>query len=479
MKKKICLFLAFLLFATCVAAACGPSKRDDATTGSGTQKQDDRVNPNLEKRYFDGYTYTVYGLGPNEGGDWNVHDLLTPEENDTDAISDSIYRRNSFLEDTYGFSFDLVEADTRWPYNQYYALLMAGDGMFDDFCMNPSDACSLAAEGLLYNVNAMPYLELENGYWDPSIVQPLSVYGKLYCLTGAISIVPKEGIRAMYFNKTIAEDINLPNIYQLVYDQAWTFDKLFEFAARGTKDVNGNSKMDSGDVYGIQYQGSIGMLLFQGAGERSIIKNSDDEFIIGCDSVRATNVAQKIAGYLGSQKNDMWQSSWQEMLTRFNDEQALFYTEVMLHIKTMRGFDVDFGIIPTPKYNEEQENYSHWVNFGEMYVHTVPYDTEDPDRTAYILEATAVASEYYVLPAFYDVSLKNKWSRDDESQDMLDIIFSTYSLDLGNVYGFGQLFNYVDRAVSSNGNLATVLGALTSSTNLQIESVVNKFALLD
>ncbi|MBP5256183.1 MAG: hypothetical protein J6Z80_03910, partial [Clostridia bacterium] len=193
---------------------------------------------------------------------------------------------------------------------------------------------------------------------------------------------------------------------------------------------------------------------------------------------RAVNVALKIAGQINSHKDDIWQSFWQEMLIRFNDEKALFYTEVMLHVKTMRGYEVDFGIIPTPMYDEQQKNYSHWVNFGEMYVHTLPVHAEDPNRSAYILETTCVASDYYLLPAFYDVSLKSKWSRDDESQDMLDIIFSTYTVDLGNIYNFGQLFNYVDRAVNSNGGISTVLGALRKSTEMSIEDTVNKFLSL-
>ncbi len=479
MKRKICLLLAALILLAGLVVACKPGN-DPVETSDGTKKADERMNPDIEVRKFGGYTYTVYGLGPNEGGDWNVHDLLTPDEEErTDAISDAIYKRNLFLEETYGFDFDLIESDTRWPYTIVAGLLLAGDDTIDDYCVNPADAVSLAASGLLYNMKSLPYLDLEADYWDPSIVSPMSVYGKLYCATGAISIVPKEGVRAMYFNKTIAEDKKIPSIYQMVYDKTWTIDKLFQYASVGSSDVNGNGKRDAEDVYGIMAQGSLGMLLFQGAGERSIIKNNDDEFIIGCDTDRSINVAQKIAGYINTKKDDIWQSFWQEMLVRFNEEKALFYTEVMLHVKTMRGYEVDFGIIPTPMYDEMQENYSHWVNFGEMYVHTIPAHAEDPNRTAYILETTAVASKYYLIPAYYEVSLKSKWSRDTESEDMLDIIFSTYSLDLGNVYNFGQLFNYVDRAVSTNGGLTTVLGALRNITESQINDTIDKFLALD
>jgi hypothetical protein len=72
-----------------------------------------------------------------------------------------------------------------------------------------------------------------------------------------------------------------------------------------------------------------------------------------------------------------------------------------------------------------------------MYV-CVPTLQEDAERTAVILEALAAESRYTVRPAYYDISLKTKHSRDDESQEMLDIIFSTRSYDFGWYYKFGN-----------------------------------------
>ena len=480
MRRKFSLFLAALMVFAALAVACQTTDQPGDGTG-GTkppvaESGDGRLNPDLEIKDLDGYCFAVFGTGVNEGGDWNVHDLLAAEGAEgANAIDEGLYKRNMFLEDTYNFSFTLTEAGTRFCRDEAYTLLMAGDQAFDDFCLNGFEGPALAAEGMFLDMNELPYLDFEKDYWTPSLLQPLTVNGRLFTAVGDISIVYKQGVEAFYFNKTIAADKKIPSIYQLVYDDQWTYEKLFSFAAIGTTDLNGDTKIDANDCYGIQAQIFLPMVLFQGSGEQVITKDDNDEFVIGCDSDRAVNVIQTVTDYLKNQSEDVHTSAWQEMLTRFNEGKALFYNECMLHVETMRGYDVDFGIIPAPKYNEEQDGYHHLVTPGEMYMHSLPFDAEDPDRSAYILEVTAVASKFYVTPAYYDVSLKNKYTRDEESKDMLDIIFSTVRLDAGNVYGFGRLYDYVTSCIRDGGNIASIIGALKKSTETAIQSTLDQF----
>ena len=65
----------------------------------------------------------------------------------------------------------------------------------------------------------------------------------------------------------------------------------------------------------------------------------------------------------------------------------------------------------------------------------------DPHMTGYFIEAMAADSRYSLLPAYYDVNLKGKISRDLESQDMLDIIFTHRAYDLGQTYDPGNFSN--------------------------------------
>lgn len=65
----------------------------------------------------------------------------------------------------------------------------------------------------------------------------------------------------------------------------------------------------------------------------------------------------------------------------------------------------------------------------------IPKSAPDTERTGLILEALAAESRYTVIPAYYDIAFKD--SGEEESVDMLDIIFSSRVYDLGELYQFG------------------------------------------
>ena len=95
-----------------------------------------------------------------------------------------------------------------------------------------------------------------------------------------------------------------------------------------------------------------------------------------------------------------------------------------------RANDVDIGLLPYPKYDVTQQNYLSRVENSA--VTAIPITARDPDRTSVIVEALAAESYNYVLPAFYDVTLRNRYSRDEDSIFMLDIALAGRRFDLGD-----------------------------------------------
>ena len=64
------------------------------------------------------------------------------------------------------------------------------------------------------------------------------------------------------------------------------------------------------------------------------------------------------------------------------------------------------------------------------------------DLISHILEAMAILGREYVIPAYYDVALKTRDSRDEDSAEMLDIILSNRVFDLGYYNtDFGGAYN--------------------------------------
>ncbi len=55
-----------------------------------------------------------------------------------------------------------------------------------------------------------------------------------------------------------------------------------------------------------------------------------------------------------------------------------------------------------------------------------------------------------VIPSYYDIVLKDKYTRDAESVDMLDIILQNRVYDLGEFYQFGRFNELYLRAYPNN-----------------------------
>lgn len=434
---------------------------------------DERLSSNLEVKDLDGYSFNIYGPHENGGGDWHVHDMIA-EEITGEVINDAIFNRNLWLSQTYNFNITLEESSQEDVYSVVEQFIMAGDTTYSTYAVRAHSGAALSKDGMLLDLYKQDCFDFSQSYWAPSVNDLMSIRGHLYMATGDITVVTREGIRAFYFNKDLLTDYQLESPYELVREGSWTYDKMFDMMTIASTDLDGNGTMDKNDRYGIQTQPILGMVLYQGSGETLISNNSDSWSVTATDE-RSLSAMLKISELVKENKDCIWSSGdWQNMLKMFENNQALFYTEVMLHIVTMRGFEVDFGIIPTPKFDEAQKNYSHFVDSGCNIFYTMPVTLEDPSTIAYILEALAASSRAEVTPAYYDKCLKHKSARDEESTAMLDIIFSTYHLDIGNVYNFG-VYSTVNSCLCDGGDVSSSIAKIQKPTEKMMQKVMSSF----
>ncbi|MGM9625046.1 MAG: hypothetical protein ACI3XM_04975, partial [Eubacteriales bacterium] len=93
----------------------------------------------------------------------------------------------------------------------------------------------------------------------------------------------------------------------------------------------------------------------------------------------------------------------------------------------------NFGIIPFPKYDEAQENYYTHVD-GHAPLMCLPKTNTYTERTGVIIECLNAESYRTCVPAVYDIVLTEKFSRDEMSVKMLDIILDGRTQNFGYVY---------------------------------------------
>ena len=110
----------------------------------------------------------------------------------------------------------------------------------------------------------------------------------------------------------------------------------------------------------------------------------------------------------------------------------------------------------------------------------IPMTARDPERTSIILEALCAIGYDKVIPAYFEVALQAKASRDNESADMLDIIKAARIYDLGyyNATATGeyanQFVNFIDNK-SLGRNFTSWFEGRQRSVNKTLEKVIDAY----
>ena len=123
------------------------------------------------------------------------------------------------------------------------------------------------------------------------------------------------------------------------------------------------------------------------------------------------------------------------------------------------------------KRDKEQDGYTT-VTSG-TFAAAILKNCEDPEFSAYCLDAYASEAKNYVTPAYIDSNLKWKSLRDSESERMLDYIFSHITYDVGRIYNFGginQMFSELAGADSTD--VVSKFDGIKTNVETAIENVI-------
>ena len=447
-KKIIALILsaAFII----LAAACmeNNSGRETKGTAEAPSTGDARLYPDLPEVNYGGYDFIFYSWDI-EG--WRVYEDIWVEDSGTNAISKSVFNRNSRIEEKYGIVIS-YKADYYEDYaKKILANMQVGDHIGDVLLSMGLSAGLLMRQGVYYNLYDVPYIDFTKPWWDQDCTASLSVGNYMPFGSSAITLIEKAGAYCMFYNLGLADDLNIDeNLYKTVTDGDWTLDKMKTLGRIAVKDLNGDSEMKfEDDRFGIAGNDSAVTAFFSGSGMRIVSKEKDGTLY---DSFMEGNNVEKIKNYLENilfDKELFLNCSYRYEGDKginynyapdiFMENRALFLQTALSKGESLRGMENAYAILPVPKYDAAQEKYGCAPNTFDNFLTSVPIwaSEEDVDRTGVILEALAAESYYTVIPAFYEQVLDEKIARDDESKQMIDIITNSHVWDAGEFYGLG------------------------------------------
>ncbi|MCL2774694.1 MAG: hypothetical protein FWD71_15305 [Oscillospiraceae bacterium] len=473
-KTKLTAFIIFTIFIMCVIlSACSSNSNSNTNNGNDNNSdnqgnstaettlsaQDERlaVSDDLTPDDYGGYNFRILYRNGCQRGTWAEYDVhkieIATEAENGDVINDALYMRNKTVEDR--FNLNIVglpypDGQTNEAAVAAYAKksVLAGSDDFDLVVSWSTQVADVAAEGLFDDWNSLPNINMSKPWWIKDAMDAFTIDGKSYLAMNDIIFSGVVGEAAfIMFNKDLLEKFGLEDPYKMVDENRWTIDALDSIVKNCYVDVNGDGKRDSGDLYGFTSDawGSAYAWMWAG-GAHVTTKGADGLPYYDLYTEHNSNLLDKVyslfynnvGSAIRSNKNtiDFGNKGSADQESLFSSGNALFLSDRVgvLCTPEYRNAAFDYGILPMPKYDETQEKYLTMINEHASAM-AIPKYEADLDRTGKIIEALCAESYKQLVPAYYEVSLKTKYSRDDESVKMLDLISA------GVVYDFGLLYD--------------------------------------
>ncbi len=445
MLKK--LLIALMVTGALVSlAACG---EDKTKKPSDDTKKDTKVESNvgsdissddeeeidyeayLSDDSFDGYEYRMLVRKGNEGSQYF-------EEPQEDVVNNAIYKRNKEVEERYGITISVSESSHGNYETDALNSILAGDDAYDIVFAHSRAAFVYAIQGAAYNIHDIDSINIDKPWWSKNINENCTVNGNLYVLDGDISVSSLSNAMCLLFNKRIFDEKGFDYPYDLVRDHEWTFDEFAYLVKKGSADLNGDGVMNPEDdqfgfttaewgapinilyagnqkIFGFDDEGHVALTLYS----NKTVEIFDEFFSLLNNDACFLQLTEGSGNYSGP---DIFRSG-----------RAMFVSGSLGSAQGNRNMDDDFGLLPFPIFDEDDE-YATAIN-GAAPLGIIPITVENVERTGAITDALAIYSSKYVIPAFYDVSLKTKYARDTESEEMMDIIKDSIIYDMGYVAG--------------------------------------------
>lgn len=476
MKKLLSILVCMMLAAVMVvSSACGkddikPSESTESqtssaeSTDSGTSSEDNgEYVADVPIKNFGGTTITFLARS-DEAGDFATWDLEGHPSN-KESVNTAIAERNRYIEETFGVEIKVIYTggnvnggDMRQIiYNDWHANTQS----YNIAYCSVYDAIELAGEGLFYDLSELDYIDLNKPWWDINAMKSLSLADRYFFGIGDLSIQIYETLPCLVFNKELVKRYSQYDLYKLVEEGKWTMDKLYEICKDVYLDDDDVPGPSVKDIFGIGGQNDNMWNFFYGSGARTVQVNKYGEPELTLMSEKNVSIVTKIMNLMNDRQTFFnvnhyvgtpgYNSSPIEfVINGFKEGRIMFYSDGLLHLDEFADVDFDFGILPTPKYSEDQDSYHNIIGVWGATAIVIPTQCPDLEATTIVAEAMAAKSKNTVSKEYFEKVLNIQSTRDSESEISLRIILNTKGFDMGRCFDWGKLSDVIFNSVWNN-----------------------------
>ncbi|MCQ2432239.1 MAG: hypothetical protein MJ175_06500 [Clostridia bacterium] len=443
MKSRIsavlCLILTVSAVTACGSEAEAPKTPQENTapsvTDAETEADDDpyavyhAVSDDLPEADYGGQDFRIVTF------DYIYTQNDFDAEGETGAlIPDAVYRRNRAVEERYNTHIALTVLPTDSMTGTVYRTIMANDDVYDLISDASVNTVQSALKHCYQDWNGLSGFNPDKPWWSRSCYDNLSLGGKTYVMAGSITPSFLGHYYCLLMNKRLAADLDIgDDLYAKVLDGTFSFDYFSSLIKDSWLDLNADNKKDKDDQYGLVQQIYATHPYAYSAGKPSV-SVKDGVPVITMDGELWSKMIERTYALLYDSNGVLTNTDWEQHYEIFTAGRSLFLSAAFLDTyDELSDMKDDFAILPFPKWSEEQDGY-FTIHDGIAPYLSVPVTASDTDFIGIVTEAMAAESYRNLTPVVYDVALKVRGARDEQSIRIIDMLAKGCVIDMGFIY---------------------------------------------
>ena len=452
-RRRAALLLCLSLLSGAFFAGCGasaPTPGADPSAVSSLPEGTGEESFALPEEDLENYEFTVYEVGFRTGG--YINDFADSGSG-APVLDRAIRERNAAVEASLRVRLSAVQKNatsttgSAQGYGELQKLRATGDAPYDAAVLPAYDVTKNAAGGDLTDLLTVSGLNVTSPWWDRRSVDAFTVKGMLFFMTGDFSLDIFDATAVIAFNKKLANERGVPDLYALAESGKWTIDRWMEATALISEDLDGDSRFTDRDRYGSIVCDDSVYAVVNGAGERCAAvdpASGDLCLTLGTERTAAAfrryvefsrqNCVLRFQQKFNQDGTAVNNSASYHDRTMFPDDQALFLIAPLGEVSLFRDTDTPYGILPVFKLDEEQESYQANVSPFNARFLCVPAVQKEQDLAGRILETVGYFSSQFIPAAYYEKTLTGSKARDGESRPILELLRVSRAFDLGLFY---------------------------------------------
>ncbi|HHX73102.1 MAG TPA: hypothetical protein GX701_09300 [Clostridiales bacterium] len=355
MRKNARLFWVFLCLVMVASLMTGchtpPEKPAQTTTDTIASTTPVETAPEEEKVDLEGYNFVLYG----------ANDRYYPTPN-VNQLNDNWIEEYAELEKELNCTFEAVGGDT--GYENLLAATMADMKLGDVVITTQTNYFPGSIAGIFDAWDSEKLMEAgfdvnDAGKWNQHYTGMTRFNGYTWGVFAACKYITLPVGFFMVFNKALVAEAGVDDLYSVVRNGEWTWDKFLSICEAVTKDLDGDGQNDQ---WGIGFLPSQGIQMFtNGSG---LVGERDGKWVyLGTEEPALESLEFLNKLYQGGYYNNSPDIDNKTRSTMFADGQAAFSWVAWYHLQPYGGdpywkSNHDYGVIPVPKGPSADKYYT-------------------------------------------------------------------------------------------------------------------------